>query len=91
MGCTSADLIRWLPQALGSLYAQTSLMIDGNVLLSAAQPELELVGVSKPIRKMALLQIPILELEFYFSEIWSASDCDEALKRFDLYTRRGGG
>jgi hypothetical protein len=36
MGCTPEELIRWLPQALGSLYPQTSLVIDGDVLLSAA-------------------------------------------------------
>jgi hypothetical protein len=91
MGCTPTDLIRWLPQALGSLYPRASLIIDGNVLLSAAKPELEIVGITKPARKIALLQIPILELKLCFSENWATKECDEALKRFDLYTRRGGG
>lgn len=91
MGCTPEDLIRWLPQALGSLYPQTSLSINGSVLLSVVKPQLEMIGVSKPARKIALLEIPILELQLYFSENWLASECDEALRRFDLYTRRGGG
>ncbi len=91
MGCTPEDLVRWLPQALGSLYPQTSLIIDGNVLLSAVKPKLEVMGASKPARKIALLEIPILELKLCFSENWSASECEDALKRFDLYTRRGGG
>ena len=91
MGCTPDELIRWLPQALGSLYPQTSLVIDGDVLLSAAKPDLKMIGISKPVRQIALLQIPVLELKLCFSESWTAGECDEALKRFDLYTRRGGG
>lgn len=91
MGCTPEELIRWLPQALGSLYSQTSLSINGNLVLSADKPQLEIIAVSKPTRKIALLEIPILELKLSFSEKWSTSECDTALKRFDLYTRRGGG
>lgn len=91
MGCTPEELIRWLPQALGSLYKQTNLSINGNIVLSTVKPQLEIIGVSKPARKIALLEIPILELNLSFSEKWSASECDAALKRFDLYTRRGGG
>jgi len=91
MGCTPEDLMRWLPQALGTIYPHASLIIDGNVLLSTPSPKLEMIGISKPVRKIALLHIPVLELKLYFSENWSASQCDEALKRFDLYTRRGGG
>lgn len=91
MGCTPEELIRWLPQALGSLYPQTNLRMNGNLVLSAVKPQLEIIAVSKPARKIALLEIPILDLKLSFSEKWSASECDTALKRFDLYTRRGGG
>jgi hypothetical protein len=91
MGCTPEDLIRWLPQALGPIYPHTSLVIDGHVLLRPTNPQLEMIGISRPVRKIALLHIPILELKLCFSENWSASQCNEALKRFDLYTRRGGG
>lgn len=91
MGCTPEELIRWLPQALGSLYSQTSLSINGNLVLSADKPQLEIIAVSKSARKIALLEIPVLELKLSFSEKWSTSECDTALKRFDLYTRRGGG
>ena len=91
MGCTPEDLVRWLPQALGAIYPHASLVMNGNVLLSAVNPQLEMIGISRPVRKIALLQIPVLELKLYFSENWTPGECDEALKRFDLYTRRGGG
>lgn len=91
MGCTPEDLVRWLPQALGDIYPHASLVIDGNVLLSAVNPQLEMTGISRPVRKIALLHIPVLELKLCFAENWTTSECDEALKRFDLYTRRGGG
>lgn len=91
MGCTSADLMRWLPQALGELHANTSLVIDGQILKEADQPQLRIFGSSQPLRKIALLEIPVLQLRFQFSENWSQDDCEAALNRFDLYTRRGGG
>jgi hypothetical protein len=91
MGCTPADLIRWLPEALGDLYPHASLKLDGNILLSAQNPQLEMIGVSRPVRKIALLHIPVLDLTLSFSENWTLMECEKALKRFDLYTRRGGG
>lgn len=68
MGCTSADLMRWLPQALGELHANTSLVIDGQILKEADQPQLRIFGSSQPLRKIALLEIPVLQLRFQFSE-----------------------
>lgn len=91
MGCTSADLARWLPQALGDLYNNTSLIIDGQVLKEATHAQLQIVGSSQPIRKIALLEIPVLQVRLQFSEDWSLDACEAVLKRFDLYTRRGGG
>ena len=91
MGCTSADLMRWLPQALGELHTNTSLVVDGQVLKKTDQPQLRIFGSSQPLRKIALLEIPVLQVKLQFSESWSQSDCEAVLKRFDLYTRRGGG
>lgn len=91
MGCTSADLVRWLPQALGNLYPSTTLQIDGRVLKEADHPQLQIFGTSQPVRKIALLEIPVLHLRLEFSEGGTRDDCEAALKRFDLYTRRGGG
>ena len=91
MGCTSADLMRWLPQALGELHTNTSLVVDGQVLKEAAQPQLRIFGSCQPVRKIALLEIPVLQVRLQFSESWSQEDCEAVLNRFDLYTRRGGG
>jgi hypothetical protein len=91
MGCTSADLIRWLPQALGELHTNTCLVVDGRVLKEATQPQLRIFGSSQPVRKIALLEIPVLKVTLQFSESWSQEDCEAVLNRFDLYTRRGGG
>lgn len=91
MGCTSADLMRWLPQALGELHANTSLVVDGQVLKEATQPQLRIFGSSQPVRKIALLEIPVLQVRLQFPDDWSHEDCEAVLIRFDLYTRRGGG
>lgn len=91
MGCTSADLLRWLPQALGDLYWSTTLVIDGETFLDVKNPQLSIYGVKQAPRKIALLQIPVLEVKFQFSSRWTKMECEAVLNRFDLYTRRGGG
>jgi hypothetical protein len=91
MGCTPEDLVRWLPQALGDLYPHSNLVIDGRSLLVAKNPQLQIMGSIKPARKIALLHIPVLDLKLEFAENWTSHQCEAALKRFDLYTRRGGG
>jgi hypothetical protein len=91
MGCTPEDLLRWLPKALDDLYPYASLTIDGAVLLKVQTPQLELIGIIRPARKIALLQIPVLDLSLHFAKNWTSIECEKALKRFDIYTRRGGG
>ena len=91
MGCTTADLLRWLPQALGELYSSTNLLVDGRILKEVQHPQLQIFGTIQPVRRIALLEIPALQVRFEFSEGWTQDDCEAALKRFDLYTRRGGG
>jgi hypothetical protein len=91
MGCTPEDLLRWLPQALGDLYPNSTVVLDGRILLSAQNPQLQIEGRSKPSRKIALLHIPVLDLRLKFDKNWTTIQCEAALKRFDLYTRRGGG
>lgn len=91
MGCSVDDLLRWFPLAMGELSPRTSLKIDGNILISVENPLIEISGFNRPARTIALLNIPVLDLQLGFSESLSAHDCNEAIKRFDLYTRRGGG
>lgn len=91
MGCSVDDLLRWLPLATGDFYARTSLKIDGHILIPRENPLLEISGSIRPARTIALLEIPVLELNLQFSGSLSAFECQEAISRFDLYTRRGGG
>uniref|UniRef100_B1XT20 Uncharacterized protein n=1 Tax=Polynucleobacter necessarius subsp. necessarius (strain STIR1) TaxID=452638 RepID=B1XT20_POLNS len=90
MGCTSADLMRWLPQALGELHTNTSLVVDGQVLKEAAHPQLRIFGSSQSVRKIVLLEIPVLQVRLQFSESWSQDDCEVVLNRFDLCVGMGG-
>jgi hypothetical protein len=77
--------------AMGDFYPHTSLKIDGNTLISSENPWLQISGFIKPVRSIALLEIPVLELHLDFAGSLSAFECQEAIGRFDLYTRRGGG
>ena len=91
MGCSPADLVRWLPQALHELYSQTSLVIDGIELLTPQDPLLRISGLTQPARKIALLNIPVLDLSLSFSSSFTRDRLNDVMRRFDLYTRRGGG
>lgn len=91
MGCTPEDLLRWLPKALGELYPQARLTIDGLELVSASSPKIELRGLTLKTRKIALLNIPVLQLQLLFAPSFSPNQITMILERFDLYTRRGGG
>jgi hypothetical protein len=91
MGCSVEDLLRWFRLAMGDLHPRTSLEIDGKLLIPSENPLIEISGFSRPARSIALLNIPVLDLRLRFSESLSDLECKEAIKRFDLYTRRGGG
>ena len=91
MGCSSEDLIRWLPLAMGPYYLSTNLTIDGQSIYVYPEPIVEIIALTKPSRKVALLNIPVMDISFSFSQELTISERDELMKRFDLYTRRGGG
>lgn len=87
MGCTEAEWLGWLPEAIGSHTwtregSAVSVAIEGGRLgLSWA------VGAPRVI---ALASLPRLLVDFAFEGL------DEAqryrfMKRFDLYMQRGGG
>ncbi len=91
MGCSSEDLIRWLPLALGEHYSSTNLIIDGMPIYAHPKPLLEISALTKPSRKIALLHIPVMDICFSFAEELTINDRELLMNRFDLYTRRGGG
>lgn len=87
MGCTEAEWLMWLPRAIGAhaweshANAATAHIGEGKLHLHwrALEP-----------RRLGQVRLPRLQMRFEFS------DLDEAarhtfMKRFDLYTQRGGG
>jgi len=91
MGCSLEDLVRWLPLAMGNLFPNTSLELDGSVLIQTEAPLVLVTCSIRPARQIALLNLPVLDLTLLFSKSLTQIQRDEAIKRFDLYTRRGGG
>ena len=90
MGCTVDELLYWLPAATNKKIFQVSKKSDG-ALISFLEDGIELqVSVGIP-RKIALLVIPVLNVVFRFDSKWSKLEIDAFMKRFDLYTQRGGG
>ena len=90
MGCSVEDLIRWLPEALGSYYEHSMLDIDGFLYRDCPNPLIHLIGKTKPDHQVSLLQIPQLELSIEISDL-AHDEATRIIQRFDLYTRRGGG
>ena len=87
MGCTEAEWLRWLPNALGAhpwkLQTNAAGVRIGDGALGLKWQ------VAQP-RVIALIQMPRLLVSFRFAGL------DEAqryafMKRFDLYMQRGGG
>ena len=83
--------MRWLPLAMGNLFPNTSLELDGSVLIQTEAPLVLVTCSIRPARQIALLNLPVLDLTLLFSKSLTQIQRDEAIKRFDLYTRRGGG
>ena len=92
MGCTSQELRRWLPSALGDLYPLTSIEIDQEKFQEQEEPHLRLIARTGKPHQIALLIIPTLEVQFLFPrQLNDLSTIDPVMAKFDLYTRRGGG
>lgn len=89
MGCTSAELVSWLPRALPDAKLSTDILGQRN-FAAWASGSLELRWNTLPSRRIALLEIPQLRVHFTYSGF----DDDaryRVQKCFDLQTHRGGG
>jgi hypothetical protein len=89
MGCTSADLLSWLPGAL----PMAALTVDADhANCTAILPDgvLKIQWSSLPDARVALLTIPRLRVCFEYSGL-SDGRRYTVQKRFDLGTQRGGG
>jgi hypothetical protein len=87
MGCTEAEWLRWLPNAIGEHHWKLQTNAAGVRIGDGA---LGLKWQVAQPRVIALVQMPRLLVSFRFAGL------DEArryafMKRFDLYMQRGGG
>lgn len=87
MGCTVADLLRALPVALPGAEVDTTAPVIRCMLPDGA---LRLAWHALPARRIALLEIPRLQVRFQYTGL-SAERRHEVQRRFDLATQRGGG
>jgi len=87
MGCTEAEWLQWLPAAVGGCPVrvhrrEATVSVAGGVLRLRWQP--------MPARAIALLRIPRLHVAFAFEGV-DAQARAGFMRRFDLFTQRGGG
>ena len=88
MGCTEGELLGWLPGAT----APHPLVVDG-ALARVVLPggEFRLTWQVLPERRIALMALPRLATQFRFDAGIEAAVRNAFMRRFDLYTQRGGG
>ncbi len=87
MACTSAEWQRWLPQAMGTCAWH---LAGSELTAELPQGHLRLSWqVSEP-RRLGLAVIPRLQVRFVFDRV-PDGDRLSFMRRFDLYTQRGGG
>jgi hypothetical protein len=89
MGCSQADLLRWLPDAL----ADATLDVDVHHMTCHARWNWGILKLCWEIledRKIALLSIPRLKVFFEYAGA-SSEQRFHTQRKFDLHTQRGGG
>lgn len=87
MGCTAAELIERLPGAVDARPLQIA-GASAEVTLDAGR--LLLRWQTLPARRIALITLPRLRVQFAFEGI-AADARHRFMRRFDLYMQRGGG
>jgi hypothetical protein len=90
MGCTKDEFIAWLPAA--SNFRSFQINVNGPAAIIHFSADAFLIEITpKESRKIALLEIPVLEAVFKFEKTWSTESIDQFMGRFKQYTQRGGG
>ncbi len=89
MGCTPAELRAWLPGASRGARIEWQAETGARVWLQAPH-QLCLGWAPLPPRRIALITLPRLQVNFNFGELDAAAR-HRFMRYFDLYTQRGGG
>ena len=85
--CTEAEWLGWLPAALGEHRYQQG---PGEAQVQIGSGVLQLQWQAQPPRVIALVRLPRLAVHFAFRDV-SEAERVAFMRRFDLYTQRGGG
>ena len=90
MGCTKDEFIAWLPAA--SDFRSFQIDVRGSEATIHFSQDAFLIEITKKeSRKIALLEIPVLEVVFKFEKTWTTESIEQFMTRFKQYTQRGGG
>jgi hypothetical protein len=87
MGCTQAEWLRWLPEAIGAHPWQPT---EQAAQVQVGDGQLQLNWQPAAPRMIGLVRMPRLLVSFRFSGLDDAQR-HAFMKRFDLYMQRGGG
>jgi hypothetical protein len=90
MGCTVAEWLMWLPAAMGDAeWTQQGDAVHASIPATPGATLHLYWRVGEP-RRIALMVMPRLHVNFVFSGLSDAQRYT-FMKRFDLYMQRGGG
>jgi hypothetical protein len=87
MACTEAEWLGWLPAAVGEHRYQRG---EGQAEVQIGAGTLQLQWQAQPPRVIALVRLPRLLVRFNFQDV-AQPERTAFMRRFDLYTQRGGG
>jgi hypothetical protein len=87
MACTEAEWLAWLPAAVGEHPYE---LHAGAARVQLDSGELRLRWQVQAPRVIALIRLPRLAVRFAFQSVPEAQRL-AFMRRFDLYTQRGGG
>ena len=89
MGCTIDELISWLPAASNHRPFNINQQLPNEI--DFPEDGIKIVASQQKSRQIALLVIPVLSVVFSFDQKWDQLSSEKFMKRFDMYTQRGGG
>lgn len=87
MACTESEWLGWLPAAVGDC---SCVCQDGVARVAVGPGHLQLAWSVQAPRVIALIRLPRLRVSYAFSGVPEA-ERTAFMRRFDLYTQRGGG
>ena len=87
MGCTADELRFWMP---GACRQAPTRLFDQGADIQLNTGLLSIRWEPLPPRRIALITLPRLKVQFDFGEVGEA-ERQAFMRHFDLYTQRGGG